>query len=196
MLPRCIFPWLASLRPHSCSVPPPPGSFHIVGVETLLLSLLNTVVFVRSHIITPGFWLGGRDSGLAMGQNLAVHAHLRLLEPSTHSPIKTVQCLIFYHLVWGLQPQISKIKKEILACMNPTLISPATLLGTHTQCSIEIWWLWRSYSDVIKFQNHCEVIWALWHGALSAGSSHQEMVHCGHEGMDMVSSNTQDACSI
>lgn len=86
-------------------------------------------------MITPGFWLGGRDSGSAVGQNLAVRPRLRLLEPSTHSTIKTVQCLLFYHLVWGLQPQISKIKKEILACMNPTLISPATLLGTHTRCS-------------------------------------------------------------
>jgi len=63
----------------------------------------------------------------------------------------------------------------------------------------EIWWLWSHLSTVNSLscsRNQFEMIWALWHGAISCWKQHQKMVHCGHKGMDMVSNNTQVGCGI
>ncbi len=40
-------------------------------------------------------------------------------------------------------------------------------------------------------RNQSEMIWALWHGALSCWKYIRRWVHCSHKGMDMVSNNTQ-----
>ncbi len=49
-------------------------------------------------------------------------------------------------------------------------------------------------------RNQSEMIWALWHGALSCWKYIRRLVHCSHKGMDMVSNNTQAVafkrCSI
>ncbi len=43
-------------------------------------------------------------------------------------------------------------------------------------------------------RNLSEMIWALWHGALSCWKYIRRWVHCSHKGMDMVSNNTQGGC--
>ncbi len=40
-------------------------------------------------------------------------------------------------------------------------------------------------------RNQSEMIWALWHGALSCWKYIRRWVHCSHKGMDMVRNNTQ-----
>ncbi len=45
-------------------------------------------------------------------------------------------------------------------------------------------------------RNQSEMIWALWHGALSCWKYIRRWVHCSHKGMDMVSNNTQVGCGI
>ncbi len=40
-------------------------------------------------------------------------------------------------------------------------------------------------------RNQSEMIWALWHGALSCWKYIRRCVYCSHKGMDMVSNNTQ-----
>ncbi len=42
-------------------------------------------------------------------------------------------------------------------------------------------------------RNQSEMIWALWHGALSCWKYIRRWVHCSHKGMDMVSNNTSCA---
>ncbi len=44
-------------------------------------------------------------------------------------------------------------------------------------------------------RNQSEMIWALWHAALSCWK-YQKMVHCSHKGMDMVSNNTRVDCGV
>ncbi len=44
-------------------------------------------------------------------------------------------------------------------------------------------------------RNQSEMIWALWHGALSCWKYIRRWVHCSHEGMDMVN-NTQVVCGV
>ncbi len=44
-------------------------------------------------------------------------------------------------------------------------------------------------------RNQSEMIWALWRCIILL-EVHQKMVHCSHEGMDMVSNNTQVGCGI
>ncbi len=39
--------------------------------------------------------------------------------------------------------------------------------------------------------NQSEMIWALWHGALSCWKYIRRWVHCSYKGMDMVRNNTQ-----
>ncbi len=43
-------------------------------------------------------------------------------------------------------------------------------------------------------RNQSEIIWPLWHGALSCWKYIRRWVHCSHKGMDMVSNNTQVGC--
>ncbi len=45
-------------------------------------------------------------------------------------------------------------------------------------------------------RNQSEMIWALWHGALSCWKYIRRWVHCSHKGMDMVSNNTQVDCGV
>ncbi len=45
-------------------------------------------------------------------------------------------------------------------------------------------------------RNQSEMIWALWHGALSCWKYIRRCVHCSHKGMDMVSNNTQVDCGV
>ncbi len=43
-------------------------------------------------------------------------------------------------------------------------------------------------------RNQSEMIWPLWHGALSCWKYIRRWVHCSHKGKDMVSNNTQVGC--
>ncbi len=45
-------------------------------------------------------------------------------------------------------------------------------------------------------RNQSEIIWALWHGALSCWSSIRRWVYCSHKGMNMISNNTQVGCGV
>ncbi len=45
-------------------------------------------------------------------------------------------------------------------------------------------------------RNQSEMIWALWHGALSCWKYIRRWAHCSHKGMDMVSNNTQVDCGV
>ncbi len=45
-------------------------------------------------------------------------------------------------------------------------------------------------------RNQSEMIWALWHDALSCWSSIRRWVHCNYKGMNMVSNNTQVDCGV
>ncbi len=45
-------------------------------------------------------------------------------------------------------------------------------------------------------RNQSEMIWALWHGALSCWKYIRRWVHCSHKGMDMVSNYTQVDCGV
>ncbi len=45
-------------------------------------------------------------------------------------------------------------------------------------------------------RNPSEMIWALWHGALSCWKYIRRWVHCIHKGMDMIRNNTQEGCGV
>ncbi len=45
-------------------------------------------------------------------------------------------------------------------------------------------------------RNQSEMIWALWHDALSCWKYIRRWVHCSHKGMDMVSNNIQVGCDV
>ncbi len=45
-------------------------------------------------------------------------------------------------------------------------------------------------------RNQSEMIWALWHDALSCWKYIRRWVHCSHKGMDVVSNNTQVDCGV
>ncbi len=45
-------------------------------------------------------------------------------------------------------------------------------------------------------RNQSEMIWAVWHGALSCWKYIRRWVHCSHKGMDMVRNNTQVDCGV
>lgn len=57
------------------------------------------------------------------------------------------------------------------------------------------WDLWRpSEGSELRFK--FEMLWALRHGALSWWKKRHKMVHWGHKGMDVMSSNTQVSCGV
>ncbi len=45
-------------------------------------------------------------------------------------------------------------------------------------------------------RNQSEMIWALWHGALSCWKYIRRWVHCSHKEMDMIRNNTQVDCGV